>query len=86
VGDGISLALRSGALGGEIISKVWRENCRLDEAVELYEREYRRLFSQPLRTARRLRKLLTAPRPVRRLAVLLMQAPGAAEYLVRHTR
>jgi len=86
VGDGISLALRSGALGGEIVSKVWREDCRFDDAARLYDREYRRLFSRPLRTARRLRKLLSAPSPVRRLAVLLMQAPGAAEYLVRNTR
>jgi len=86
VGDGISLALRSGALGAEIVSKVWRKDYHFDDAARLYDREYRRLFSRPLRTARRLRKLLTAPSPVRRLAVLLMQAPGAAEYLVRNTR
>jgi flavin-dependent dehydrogenase len=86
VGDGISLALRSGTLAGEIVSKIWRESCNLDKAAELYSREYQRLFARPLRTARRLRKLLAAPSPIRRVAVLLMQAPGAAEYVVRHTR
>lgn len=86
VGDGISLALRSGTLAGEIVSKIWRENDSLDEVAERYGCEYQRLFARPLRAARRLRRVLTASSPVRRLAVFLMQAPGAAEYVVRHTR
>lgn len=86
VGDGISLALRSGALAGEIVSGIWRRNLSVEAAAQLYADHYRTRFMRPLRTARILRTLLSGPAAARRLSILLMKVPGVAQYLVRHTR
>jgi menaquinone-9 beta-reductase len=86
VGDGISMALRSGVLAGESLLPFLARGATLDEALIGYESEYRRRFARPLQTARRLRRLLSAPTLLRQLAVRAMHIPTVAEYVVGHTR
>ncbi|HEX8816545.1 MAG TPA: NAD(P)/FAD-dependent oxidoreductase [Terriglobales bacterium] len=86
VGDGISIALRSGVLAAESLAPFFSRQSTFDQAVRAYESEYHRRFAGPLRTARRLRSLLDAPVTLRRLAVQAMQIPAVAEYVVSHTR
>jgi len=86
VGDGISMALRSGAVAGEALEVVWRGEASLKAAAESYRDEYRNHFARTLRTARRLRKLLEAPTLFRRVAVRVMRVPVVAAYIVAHTR
>ena len=74
LGDGISLALQSGALAGS-----------LDCAAE-YAAEYERRFLPVFRRASRLRKLLQAPRIWQKPALLLMKWPGVAAAVVERTR
>ncbi len=74
LGDGISLALQSGALAGEI-----------NDAVG-YEREYRRRFLPLFRRAARLRKLVNAPAALQKPALLLLKWPGVARAVVERTR
>ena len=74
LGDGISLALQTGALAG-----------RLDSTEE-YAAEYQRRFMPVFRRAARLRKLLQVPRIWQRPALLLMKWPGVAAAVVERTR
>jgi menaquinone-9 beta-reductase len=85
VGDGISIALRSGVLAAESLRLFLSGKATLDHAAIAYEAEYRRRFARPLRTARRLRGLVSAP-VLRQLAVRAMQISAVAEYVVTHTR
>lgn len=74
LGDGISLALQSGALAG-----------KCDNAAE-YEYRYRGLFVPVFRRAARLRKLLSAPAALQSPALLLLKWPRMAKAVVERTR
>jgi flavin-dependent dehydrogenase len=75
VGDGISLALRSGALAAECAG------------AEAYEQQYRRRFSSVFRTSSQLRRLLRLPRQIRKPVLsLLTHTPAVTRYLVTRTR
>lgn len=74
LGDGISLALQSGALAGAI-----------DDS-GAYAVEYSRRFVPVFRRAARLRKLLGAPAALQKTALLLMKWPGVAAAVVERTR
>jgi flavin-dependent dehydrogenase len=74
LGDGISLALQTGALAGE-----------MDDA-EAYAAEYRERFLPVFRRAARLRKLLNAPIALQKTALLMMKWPGVAQAVVERTR
>lgn len=86
VGDGISMALRSGRLASQLLQPLWQRAAVFDEILEAYCIEYRRHFARPLWMAGRLRKLVSAPRLIRRLFLQTMQVPAIAEYVVAHTR
>lgn len=86
VGDGISIALRSGALAGNILSACWDEERSLNQAARQYRHEYRQRFAPALRTAGRLRRIMDAPRPLRRMALGIMRLPSVASYIYAHTR
>ena len=86
VGDGISLALRSGMLASETLAAFWHGVTWLEQALRDYRIEYERRFLRTLQMASRLRKILGAPRPVRWLAFRAMRWPPVAEYVVRNTR
>lgn len=74
LGDGISLALQTGALAGAA------------DDPSTYASEYRKQFLPVFRRAARLRKLLAAPQPLQKAALLLMKWPGLAEAVVERTR
>ena len=74
LGDGISLALQTGAMAGEI------------DDPEAYATEYRRRFVSVFRRAARLRRLLAVPAPLQKTALLVMKWPGVASAFVERTR
>lgn len=74
LGDGISLALQSGALAGSV------------EDSHEYEREYQRRFAPLFRRAARLRRLLRSPEAFQKAALLMMKWPPLASAVVAATR
>jgi flavin-dependent dehydrogenase len=87
VGDGISLALRSGALAAECLFPFFRGETGLDKASQRYREEYVGRFAAVFQTSSKLRRMLRLPGAVRRPVVaLLTKVPAATEYLVRKTR
>lgn len=74
LGDGISLALQSGALAGMVADP------------RQYESEYLRRFLPAFRRAAKLRLLLRAPAAVQRAAAIVMSLPGVGNAVVAATR
>jgi flavin-dependent dehydrogenase len=87
VGDGISLALHSGALAARCLGPFFQEEIALPEAIDRYRRQYRRSLARVFRSSAKLRRMLRIPRLARKpLLVLLQSSPALARYLVRTTR
>jgi len=87
VGDGISLAIRSGVLAGGCLGKFFRGRCSLEQAIEDYASEYKRSLSGVFRASSYLRGLLRWPTAARKPALwFLERSPGVAKQLVRMTR
>ncbi len=86
VGDGISIALRSGRLAAECASKFLASEMALSESVELYRSEYTRQFGPLLVRASRVRSLLSLPGAGRTAAFQLLRMPGVVPYIIRKTR
>jgi 2-polyprenyl-6-methoxyphenol hydroxylase-like FAD-dependent oxidoreductase len=86
VGDGISLALRSGALAAESLIPVFRNESSLAEAEVLYRAAYREKLLPVFRNSSMLRRLLSLPRPIRRSVGHVLGAPSISRLLVRLTR
>jgi menaquinone-9 beta-reductase len=87
VGDGISLALRSGTLAAGCLAPFFQEKSRLHEALDHYRGQYRRWLAPVFRSSAKLRRMLQIPPLARRpLFFLLESSPRLARYLVRTTR
>jgi flavin-dependent dehydrogenase len=87
VGDGISLALRSGSLAGESLIPFFRGETSLAHATRQYCRTYEQRFAPVFRTSSKIRRMLRLPRPVRKTVLFMLQnAPGITRYLVSKTR
>jgi flavin-dependent dehydrogenase len=87
VGDGISLALRSGALAAECAVEFIQGRKSRKDALERYQVEYERRFASIFRSSSRLRELLTWPRAVRAAVLFLLRSsPGITRQLVKRTR
>jgi flavin-dependent dehydrogenase len=87
VGDGISLALRSGSLAAECLLPFFRRLQELAPSADEYGRRYRERFFHAFHNASRIRRALRLPRPVRSMFLPLLEgAPRLTEYLVRKTR
>ncbi|HJT69757.1 MAG TPA: FAD-dependent oxidoreductase [Terriglobales bacterium] len=87
IGDGISLAMRSGALAAECLAPFWKQQISLNRALENYSREYHKRLVHIFRASSRLRGLLRWPRAVRRPVVsALAKTPFLARQIVRMTR
>jgi flavin-dependent dehydrogenase len=86
VGDGISIALRSGELASKVLQPFWRGAATLDQALRRYRREYETRFARAFLAASWLRTVMSAPRPIKQLALRTMRLPRVAEYVVRSTR
>jgi flavin-dependent dehydrogenase len=87
VGDGISLAIRSGVLAGGCLGQFFHGRCSLEQAIAGYASAYRRSLSGVFRASSYLRSLLRWPAAARRPALWFLQrSPGMAKQLVRMTR
>lgn len=87
VGDGISLALRSGTLAAECLSSFFRGAVSLEQAACRYTEEYDRQLAPVFRSSSRIRRMLRWPRTIRvPIVSLLSNSPAAVGYLVRNTR
>ena len=86
VGDGISLALRTGVLAAQCLSEVWRGSATINSAAARYAEAYRQMFAPVFRASARLRRVLTLPRTVRRPLVHAARIAGLGRYLVNSTR
>ena len=87
VGDGISLALRSGALAAQCLAPFFRGESGLREASRRYCDEYVQRFGPVFQNSSKIRRMLRLPRTVRRPVVALLgKVPAMTEYLVKKTR
>ncbi len=87
IGDGISLALRSGALAAKCLLPFLRGTVSLEEATHGYADQYERQFARVFRSSSKLRQMLRLPRALRATILsLLANSAGATRYLVRKTR
>ena len=87
IGDGISLALRSGDLAGDCLSPFFRNECPLESAAADYIRLYQTRLAPVFRASSRLRNLLRWPGVVRKPVLsLLEKTPAITRRLVKMTR
>ena len=87
VGDGISLALRSGTLAGESLIPFLEGSISLSEAVESYRVTYERRLTPVFRASSKIRRMLSLPRAIRLPALsILEKTPCFTRYLVNKTR
>lgn len=85
VGDGISMALHSGTMAAEAVSKSLAGSCSLGEAALDYRAAYEERLLPAFRNAARLRKLVASP-TLRGLALALFSIPAISRLAVRKTR
>jgi flavin-dependent dehydrogenase len=87
VGDGISLALRSGSLAARCLIPFFRGRISLAAAAGQYHREYEKQLAPVFRASSKIRRMLRLPPAVRRpILSLLQNVPAATGYLVSRTR
>jgi menaquinone-9 beta-reductase len=87
VGDGISLALRSGRLAAQVLSACLRKEGSYGDAARTYERAYEQQFGPIFRTSSKIRQMLSLPKALRTpLLFMLERSPAATRYLIRKTR
>jgi len=87
VGDGISLALRSGAAAAECLVPFLRGDISRAEAEQRYAAAYQHRLLPVFRNSQRLRRLFKLPRPIRRpLAYIFEHTPALNSYLASKTR
>ena len=85
-GDGISLALHSGALAAESLMPFFSGHCSLEAAQQAYGTAYLKRFLPAFRNAARLRALLAVPQWLRRRVLWVMGTRPVASLIVRGTR
>jgi flavin-dependent dehydrogenase len=87
VGDGISLALRSGALAAECLQRFFQSECSLQEALTLYSEAYKQRLGRVFKVSSLLRGWLRWPRAVRRpMFSLISRAEFVSRQMIKMTR
>jgi flavin-dependent dehydrogenase len=86
VGDGITLALKSGGLAAEALAGFLRGELRLEDAAAQYARAYDEQLRPLFGRVAWVRKLLGLPRPMQRAAMNALRIPLLGQTLVRQTR
>ncbi len=87
VGDGISLALRSGSLAARCLAPFFAGETSRAEATTRYREIYQQSLLPVFRASSKIRRMLVLPSSVRRpLLFLLESSPAITNYLVRKTR
>jgi flavin-dependent dehydrogenase len=85
VGDGISVALHSGRMAAECLSRCLDGRCSIAEAVHAYRATYEESLLPAFRNAARLRKLIASP-SLRSVAMKLFSIPAISQFALRKTR
>ena len=86
VGDGISIALRTGRLAANELLPAIRNSIALTAAIANYQKKYREQFVPLIMAASRIRPLLSWPKPAQFAVLELLRLPGLMPYLIRRTR
>jgi flavin-dependent dehydrogenase len=86
VGDGISIALRSGRLAAQWVCRFLAGKISRSESVADYQSAYMENFAPLFATSSRVRSLLSLPEAGRAAAFQLLRLPGVMSYLIRKTR
>jgi flavin-dependent dehydrogenase len=86
VGDGISIALRSGAAAAQCLRPCFREVNALAACVASYQSIYARQVAPLLSAAACVRSVLSLPDFVRALAFEMLRLPGVMPLVIRKTR
>jgi flavin-dependent dehydrogenase len=86
VGDGISIALRSGRLAAEGLRLFFCGQLTLGECAALYKEDYMRNFAPLLAAASRVRSLMSLPPAAQVLAFEALRLPGLIPFVIRKTR
>lgn len=87
VGDGISLALRSGTLAADCLAQFCSGKISLKDAAQNYCAAYNDRLLPVFQTSSKIRRLLALPYPARAVLLLLFgNVPALTRYLVRRTR
>lgn len=88
VGDGISLALRSGALAAECLIPFFAgKDGDVRKAARLYAEQYQRQLASVFQASSRIRRMLLLPRALRRSILFLLEnTPAITRHLVTRTR
>ncbi|HEV3205434.1 MAG TPA: FAD-dependent oxidoreductase [Terriglobales bacterium] len=87
VGDGISLALRSGDLAAQCLLPFLAGEGSLPDAVNRYREAYRQTLLPVFRASSKVRRLLHLPRVIRLpLLHLLETTPAITQFVVKRTR
>jgi len=87
IGDGISLALRSGDLAAQCLGAFFSRECTLEKAAAEYARQYHRQLAPVFRASSHLRNFLKLPGLVRRPVMsILERTPAITRQLVKMTR
>jgi len=87
VGDGISLALRSGSLAARCLNSFFSGEASLPDATGRYTSAYKDSLLSVFRTSSKIRKMLVLPGFVRKPVLSFLESsPAITNYLVRKTR
>jgi menaquinone-9 beta-reductase len=87
VGDGISLALRSGVMAANSLQGFLANEESLDEACQRYRTLYRQALMPVFRSSAKIRRLFSLPVAVRApMARFFQHAPALTRYFVQKTR
>jgi flavin-dependent dehydrogenase len=87
VGDGISLALRSGALAADCLQSFFRGERSLRQAAALYSDSYMKRLGRVFKVSSMLRGWLRWPRPIRRpIFSMISRTEFLSRQMVRLTR
>jgi flavin-dependent dehydrogenase len=86
-GDGISMALRSGAMAAKCLGPAFCGRSSFEAAIECYRTQYQRTLAPVFRASSVIRRVLSLPRSVRRpLISLVNSSPTIARFMVSATR
>ncbi len=87
VGDGISLALRSGSLAARSLKSFLAGEASLNDAVRSYSQAYKESLLPVFRTSSKIRRMLLLPGYLRKPVLSFLESsPAITNYLVRKTR
>ncbi len=86
VGDGISIALRTGQFAATSLAPFLISACSLRDALAEYESNYRRHILPLIGAASQVRRLLSLPKPIQAAVFGALRLPGVMQFVIRRTR